>query len=190
MRNLIVVSGYAGSGKTEFSLRLAESLKAVLIDKDPASRLFTEALLKQEGLDPHDRESNFYLTTVRPLEYQQMENIALENIQIGNSVVLSAPFVKEIQDLEWFNDFFTKTRSAGASLEIVYVYCSPDVMHHRLNNRGASRDSWKLANWQTYSKNLFESIKPVVPHHFIDNSQDSPTCVPEEQFEKLLKVLK
>ncbi|MFE9427768.1 hypothetical protein ACFYNO_32955 [Kitasatospora sp. NPDC006697] len=63
---LVLVGGYAGTGKTELARFLSELTGWPLLDKDPLSRALVEALLVELGSEPNDRQSELYRTRVRP----------------------------------------------------------------------------------------------------------------------------
>ena len=72
------------------------------------SARFVEAALVAAGYDPGDRESNpFYRTHILPLEYDSLLDVAGDNLRIGRSVVLDAPFSPYLSD----PDFITRVRA-------------------------------------------------------------------------------
>lgn len=165
-----LVAGPAGSGKTTVARLLAERTRAALLDKDTLATGFSEALLVALGSNPDDRESHTYLTCVRPLEYAQLEAAAVDVLSSGVSVVLSAPFGVELRDVTWFNAFRYRMGSLNASVSVIWVSTSPDVMRDRIARRGCSRDTWKLDNWDSYVQGLPSA--PTVPHELFDNDID------------------
>ena len=74
--------------KNTVGKKIAEQLRYVYLDKDTIAQPFVEALNPIKN----DRESTLYLNTIRPLEYQVLLDVAEENLRLGQSVVLSAPF--------------------------------------------------------------------------------------------------
>src|SRR5579859_926808 len=95
MPTVYFVIGPAGSGKSTVATLLAKQLGAVYLDKDSLTTYFTEALLAQAGNDPHERDnSEFYQSTVMDLEYATLLRVAGDNLRLGLSVVLDAPFVR------------------------------------------------------------------------------------------------
>jgi hypothetical protein len=69
-----------------------------MLDKDTITRPVVEAALEVMGCSPHDRESTQYLTQVRPREYEALAAATLENVECNNSVIATAPFLKEFRD--------------------------------------------------------------------------------------------
>jgi predicted kinase len=146
------VVGPAGSGKSSVSKSIAQQSGAAYIDKDTATIRFTELLLRLNDADPHERDNNeFYQTTIMPLEYESILDLARDNLTIGNSVVLDAPFGRYFAD----DDYLSKVRSRhqwpAVELVVVHVKLSGEAHRRRLAARGYPRDEWKLANWESYS---------------------------------------
>ena len=71
--SLVLVGGFAGSGKTEFGQLLAAVTGWALLDKDALTRPLTESLLLALGADPNDRQTDLYKQRVRPLEYRCLQ---------------------------------------------------------------------------------------------------------------------
>jgi len=167
---LILIGGYAGSGKTELGRIIARQTGWPMLDKDTMTRPMLEGALELLGLSPNDRESEQYLTLLRPLEYQCLMAAVRENVDCGNSVVATAPFIAEFRDPSWLNRTLAAFDDAGASTTIVWVYCDADTMHTYLRHRGAARDATKLANWSGYLESIDLDFRPPVPHVVVDNS--------------------
>ena len=186
----VIVCGLAGSGKSEVGRRLARELDASVLDKDTLSRGFVEALLEKLGQTPDDRESAAYLQSVRPLEYAQLERAALENLDCGNSVIVTAPFVSEMADPEWYETMADRADARGARVEIVWVRCDPSSMQRYLADRGAARDRWKRLHWEEYLATVAWDHPPKCPHHTIDNSVATEARAPVAQIAQLVEHLR
>lgn len=166
---LALVAGYAGSGKSEAGKLLAAATGWAMLDKDTLSRPITERLLQAMGGDPDDRHSPAYLEHVRPLEYECLMKAAWENLECGTSVVLVAPFLAEAADAQWTGRAARRCRRLGARFEALWVDSDVESMREHLISRNASRDTWKLAHWTSYVDGIDLALRPVVPHHVIDN---------------------
>lgn len=170
---LLIVGGYAGSGKTELGRIIARHTGWPMLDKDSATRPVAEELLVALGQPPEDRESAVYLTKVRPAEYESLRTLAAENIACGNSVVMTAPFIRELSDRSWCRRIEAEAGAAGAGVHALWIRCDLDSMNTYLKRRGAARDLHKLANWDEYSAGIDQSFAPAMNHHIIDNSLGS-----------------
>ena len=168
--HVLLVGGYAGSGKTELGRVLARETGWPMLDKDSLTRPVVEAALEVLRLSPHDRESEEYLSRIRPREYEALINTMTENVQCGNSAIVTAPFVKEFRDAAWLDRLEASCADMGAKVSIVWVYCDPDTMHTYIRHRGAARDSFKLDNWADYVESLNIDFRPPVPHFTVNNS--------------------
>lgn len=156
---IIVVIGPTGVGKSAVGKIIAKNLQYTYIDKDAATSYLTEYIL--ESLSPtknkNDRESAFYVQAVRPLEYKSILMQALENIELGNNVVVTAGFDLEIQDVSWLDrDPVMQKILAHAQLKVIHVHVDKQTLLKRLISRNELRDEWKLNNWDAYWKQVDE----------------------------------
>lgn len=161
-QNVVLVAGYAGSGKTTFSSMLVESLSEnqewTSVDKDIVCDTLTSELMGQSPEGSGNRESNFYLNKVRPMEYKIVNASMRGSLLAGvDGVVVTAPFVRELNDEKWLSDFreWCSTREIG--LTFVWIDCSEKVLHERLSVRNFDRDQHKLTNWREW----YNSIPPI-----------------------------
>ncbi|MFJ2781561.1 AAA family ATPase [Kitasatospora sp. NPDC087315] len=166
---LVLVGGYAGTGKTELARFLSELTGWPLLDKDPMSRALVEALLVELGSEPNDRQSDLYRSRVRPLEYECLLKAAYANIDCGISTVLTAPFIAEMVDEAWMRRLENRCAARGVKVAPVWVQCDTDSMREYIGQRSAARDTWKLQNWADYVASLDMKLRPVVPHLVVDN---------------------
>jgi predicted kinase/transcriptional regulator with XRE-family HTH domain len=177
---LVLVGGYAGSGKTEFARFLSALTGWAILDKDTLTRPLVEQLLAAHGLDPNDRHSETYLDRVRPHEYRGLLDAGCENLKAGVSTVLTAPFVREFSDPWWFARVQNKCKAAGATLVVIWMSCDLESMYDYISYRGAARDSWKLANWGTYSGAVDEDFEPAGPHYVVDNRLNAAVALADQ----------
>ncbi|WP_336216519.1 AAA family ATPase [Nonomuraea sp. LPB2021202275-12-8] len=147
---LILVAGYAGSGKTEFSRFLSDITGWAFIDKDSLTRPLVERLLIALGGDPHDRHTQLYLSEVRPLEYRCLMEAAFDNLNAGTSAVLSAPFVAQLTDTNWVSHLTTRCAARGVDVAVVWVAPTPNPCASTSNfaatpaTRGSSRTGMRM----------------------------------------------
>lgn len=167
---VVMIGGYAGSGKSELGRMLARETGWPMLDKDTLTRYVVEAALELQGLSRNDRESDVYLNKIRPGEYASLLEAMSENVQCGNSAIVTAPFIREFSDDAWLAKIQATCRNLGAALTIVWVYCDADTMHTYVRHRDAARDSSKLADWEGYLANIDLDFRPTVPHVVVDNS--------------------
>lgn len=179
---LILIGGVPGSGKTYIGKELAKHI-GLFVDKDTISRFFVEPMLELLGSHADDRESDTYLSRVRSIEYETMMKHALENLELGHSVICSAPFIREFSDEQWLDDIQFEAELLDAAVVKVWIHVDPATARERIIARGASRDLWKLANWETYVSGIPQAA-PSADVLVIDNSR-APTTPLFEQIESI-----
>ncbi|WP_426366362.1 AAA family ATPase [Streptomyces sp. E-08] len=177
---LVLVAGFAGSGKSEAGKMLSLATGWSLLDKDTLTRPLTESLLSALGGDPDDRQSPLYGEQVRPLEYDCLMKTCWENLEHGVPVIAVAPFLKEVADTQWITRTLRRCGRIGAGAEILWVDSDESSMQERLTARNARRDTWKLANWREYLSTITLDQRPVREHLLIDNRVTAPTPLAEQ----------
>lgn len=166
---LVLVGGFAGSGKTELARFLVELTGWPLLDKDPLTRPLVERLLTALGGDPNDRHTGLYRENVRSVEYDCLMQSALANIRCGISTVLTAPFIAEMTDADWMRRLANRCSSMGVDVFPIWVRCDEESMREYITFRSAARDAWKLARWDEYMTSVNLELRPAVPHLIVDN---------------------
>ena len=172
--HVVLIGGYAGSGKTELGRILVRETGWPLLDKDTLTRPVVEAALELIGLSPNDRESDTYFTQIRPREYEALIGATSENVDCGNSVLVTAPFIREFSNPPWVSRVQATYAAMNAVTTLVWVYCDPDTMLTYLRHRGAARDAAKIADWPGYLKTIDIHFRPPEPYVVIENSASSP----------------
>ena len=136
---LILVMGIAGSGKSTLARAILEQIRAVYLDNNFLADVFS----------PASRTGEAYLA-VRENLYAALYRIMWENLQVGNSVLVDAPHIRQVQDPDWCRWIQCLAEEAGASLHAIRCYCREEVLRQRLEARGEERDQWKLEHWQAF----------------------------------------
>jgi DNA-binding transcriptional regulator YhcF (GntR family) len=184
---VVLIGGYAGSGKTELGRIMARETGWPILDKDTLTRPVVEYALQTIGHSPNDRESDEYLTLIRPREYEALEAAAMENVQCGNSTIVTAPFIREFRDEAWLSRMRGTCESMHAEMTVVWLYCDAPTMLTYVRRRGAARDAAKLDDWDRYLSSIDLDFRPVGPHAVIDNcASDEPI---QAQAKDLLKSI-
>ncbi len=167
---LVLIAGFAGSGKTEIARLLSMELGWPVLDKDTLTRPVTDRLLELSGGRPNDRDSDLYLDHIRPLEYEVLQDTALENVGCGISTILAAPYLREVRDPSWRTGAELRLAALGAKLRIVWVRCDADTMRDQLVRRDARRDDYKLSHWDAYLGRVDIAREPDPIDLLLDNS--------------------
>ena len=152
---LIIITGCAGSGKTTLGKTLAREKGWAFIDKDTLTSEFVNYILDEEG----DRESLFYKNKIKPLEYKVALKTCKQNLELGNSVVLVMPFTSKIRSYGNWLDMSEKYGLDDVDTKFIWIEHNEALEYDRIKKRNASRDEYKLAHWEEYSKEL-KDISP------------------------------
>ncbi|GGU92166.1 hypothetical protein GCM10010182_04170 [Actinomadura cremea] len=186
---LVLVAGYAGSGKTEFARFLGDVSGWAFLDKDSLTRRLTERLLVSLDGDPHDRHTDLYLNQVRPLEYKCLMDTANDNIDCGISTILTAPFIAELNDDAWLSRLTNRCKAKGVDVAVIWVRCDVDSMREYIEFRDAPRDAWKLDNWDEYVSGINTDSSPPNVHLTVDNRLGAAISIADQTREALRRVV-
>ena len=163
MKRMILVSSPPACGKTFISKHLAKNLKHVVyLDKDtliPLSKQIFRVAKK-----PYDRSSDFFEENIRDYEYDVILDLGFEALEYDDTVLINAPFTREIRDAEYIAKLRAKLRSLGARLTVIWVVTTPEVCRERMRRRNSDRDVYKITHWNEYVRNVDFSI----PHEIDD----------------------
>ena len=179
--HVLLVGGYAGSGKTELGRVVARLTGWPIIDNDTITRPVVEVALEALGRSPHDRESDDYLRSIRPREYEALISTAVENVECGVSVIVTAPFVNEFRDPAWIDRLLAAFTASDVVVTFVWLRCDADTMHTYIRQRGAARDAAKLADWPGWVAGVDLAFTPLARHVILDNSASSAPLQPQAQ---------
>lgn len=149
--------GVAGSGKSELARAILEHVWAVYLDNNFLADVFS----------PESRTDECYLA-VRENLYAALYRITKENLRIGNSVLLDAPHIRQVQDPRWCGWIQKFVGDAGAWMRVIRCYCREELLRERLEARGEKRDQWKLENWQTFLVQQPPRVPIPFPHLELD----------------------
>lgn len=160
---MILVTSPPACGKTYISKQLAKNLKHVVyLDKDtliPLSKQIFRAAKK-----PYDRSSDFFEEQIRDYEYQVILDLGFEALLYDDTVLINAPFTREIRDAEYMNKLRDKLKKQGAVLTVIWVVTTPEVCRERMLRRNSDRDVYKIRHWNEY----IQTVDFSVPSHLSD----------------------
>lgn len=183
---VIFLIGAAGSGKSTIGKRIASDYNFCYLDKDTICNQFTGVLLESRGYSPHERDGNaFYNDVVMDLEYRTLLDIADDNLKLGRSVVLDAPFLSYFARSNYVDELREKYGWQNVKPIVLQVTIDFAVLKERMRERGLDRDKWKFANWDTYVQSVRQKqcLWRNVEIKRFDNSSNEP------DFEKLYRTL-
>lgn len=146
-----ITLGGAGSGKSTVSRHISEYTGALYLDKDVLAGPLVELALESLGQRASDRESNeLYLRRVMPIEYDAVFAVAGQNLTLGHSVVLDAPFVAYLSDPDYLRTQVARASWPDVHIRVIQVVASAETVKRRLIERANARDRIKLNDWDNY----------------------------------------
>ena len=149
-KKLILVTSPPACGKTYVAKALAHELQHIVyLDKD--TLIVLSQIFKVAG-QPYDRSSAFFQANIRDYEYDCVLALAMEALDYDDIVLINAPFTQEVRDNAFIANLKAKLAEKGATLAVIWVETSPEVVHQRMIDRNSDRDTWKLTHWDEYIK--------------------------------------
>lgn len=169
LKKLILVTSPPACGKTFISREISKALDHVVyLDKDTLIPLSKQIFLVAN--QEYNRSSDFFEEYIRNPEYDVVVDFALEALDYDDTVLINAPFTRELRDKDYMRNLKAKLAQKGAELVIIWVETAIEVCHQRMIERNSDRDTWKLEHWDEYVKRC-NFDRPV--------EIDDPTCVDE-----------
>jgi len=153
--------GVAGTGKSTLCKEILRRIHAVYLDNNYIADEFF----------PHTRTGQSY-NRLRPQLYSALYTIAVENLKIGNSVLLDSPHIKQVQTRSWRMLIKRLVNSANARLVIIRCFCSEKTLRERICQRGERRDVWKLKHWRKFLTQ--EPLDAPISFPHLDINTESP----------------
>ncbi len=132
-RQLIIVFGVPGTGKSTLAAELARTLKCVRIDTD-----FISEELRAQSLDTPDH---------RAMAYRMIETMVKNALATVDRVIVEAPLMAQTRYSSGSHhpDHFSAVASAiGAELKLIHLWCDEPLLLARLKQRDAARDSERI----------------------------------------------
>ncbi len=94
--------------------------------------------------------ARFSRPNIRDYEYDCVLALAMEALDYDDIVLINAPFTQEVRDNAFIANLKAKLADKGATLAVIWVETSPEVVHQRMIDRNSDRDTWKLTHWDEY----------------------------------------
>ena len=176
-KKLILITSPPACGKTYVAKNLAKALNnCVYLDKDDLI-ILSRKIFEVAG-EPFDRSSDFFHKWIRDAEYDAIMEVGLDALNYNDTVIINAPFKKEIRDQKWLQDTREKLAKLNAELVLIWIHTDIEVVHQRMVSRNSERDTWKIEHWDEYVATQDYTAPKDVPEMFVfENSS-------EDEFEK------
>jgi gluconate kinase len=145
---LIVFAGKPATGKTTLARIIATEEGITYLDYDTLVQPFLEHIEKAYGLGGTDRYGFYRMW--RECCYTTVMDVVLENIRLGNSVILTAPFSRELKDPDYPSHL---REMAGCSFSLLLCYMAPPLSQHlqMMRLRSSHRDEDFLNNEERFA---------------------------------------
>ena len=158
----LLIAGPPASGKSTVGASLAGTLGATLIDQDLATGPLLSVIGSLANVD--DIDDPRLVTLTRAGRYETITRLAEDNLRVGNTVLLVAPFTEERRNLRAWEELGDRLhRAAGGAVTMIWLYLSREELLQRMRARGADRDAAKLSGEQRFIDQL-DLGPPVGPH--------------------------
>jgi predicted kinase len=147
---------------------LARTLGAALIDLDAATEPLLSVIESLANVD--DIDDPRLVTLTRADRYETITRLAEDNLRVGNTVLLVAPFSEERKNLRAWEELVDRLhRAAGGAVTMIWLYLSREEVLQRMRARGADRDEPKLSKEQRFidQLDLGPPIGPHIPIHAV-----------------------
>jgi predicted kinase len=151
---ILFLIGLPASGKSTIGKRIASEYNFCYLDKDIVCNHFTGMLLELKGASRHDREGSFYNNVLMDLEYKTLLNIADDNLKLGKSVIVDAPFINYLSNSNYIEELRGIYDWRDVNIIVVSVNIDFAILKTRMIERSLDRDKWKLANWDAYLQSI------------------------------------
>ena len=116
-----------------------------------------------------------------------------EALEYYDIVLINAPFTREIRDTAYIQQLKDRLVAKNARLTVVWVITDLEVIRQRMIDRNSPRDTWKIANWDEYAKELDLAIPTTIDDPMVVddlllfyNSNDAQY---EESLERIVAIL-
>jgi predicted kinase len=162
---VLMVCGAPASGKSTLAREVATRRRAVLLDLDVLTAPLTGVVAALLGVS--DLDSARLAEHSRSARYETLQAAAVDNVRLGQSAVLVAPFSRERRDPDAWSRFTEPLVAAGGAPRLAWLRIPGVVLLDRMAARGAERDRGKLAEGPAYLSRA-DLTPPSLPHIAVD----------------------
>jgi predicted kinase len=160
----ILISGGPATGKSTLAAALAPRLSAAVLDLDVATGPLTAVV--SDLIGAADLSDPRIARLTRAPRYDTLFALAVDNLRVGMSVVLVAPFTAERSEDGW-NAAVGRLTAHAVDIALVWLHLPPDQHVARLKQRGAARDTDKVKDPYAFLAAV-DADPPAAPHLAVD----------------------
>lgn len=177
-KQVIIISGQPGTGKTTIGKYFAEYLDIAFFDKDIICDDLTFYIMSHLYGKQHDKDGDDYKNNVRDLEYKTVKNIMIAQFELNLSFVVVAPFTNEIQNgFDYFDDIEEQAKIREYDIYFIHIKVDDEALKERVIKRNKPEDKHKIENWSVYvqrfkENNLRNPVKIFVNTNIDDTIED------------------
>ena len=178
MCRVLIVAGAPASGKTVYATALAKKLNCLVFDLDDRLPDFIEqghARLEEVGMEK-------FLAEIRQMRYHDLVERGIQALIGSKSVILVAPFSKEISNIERWGELISAFLEIGVQPKLIWIHVDREKVRERMLARAEIRDQEKVLSEETFHQYMQSTSHelPIVPH--VEVRGDLP---PESQLDVL-----
>lgn len=160
---LILMTGYTGSGKSTIGKRVCKQLGCAYLDKDVMTRGFCDKLLEvHPDSEPGNRDASPISHDIMILEYAAMLGVAKDCLQAGCSVMITSPFTSFLADESEWQKVLNMFAGIDYDMRVIWIVHSLEREHERIIERGAPRDQAKFDNWGQYEHDMSNALQQPI----------------------------
>lgn len=177
-KQIIIISGQPGTGKTTIGKHFAEYLDVGFFDKDIICDDFTFYIMSNIYGKNDDKDSDEYKNNIRNIEYKTISNIILSQLELNLSCVVVAPFTQEIKtDSHYFDHLEEQAKIRDYDVYFIHIRVDDEELKSRIVKRNKPEDKRKIENWSNYvqrfeENNLRTPVKVFVNTNINDTIED------------------
>ena len=154
--HLVAMAGLPGSGKSTIADALSRALPAMIISVDPI-----EAAIRRSGLQKDQVGTSGYLVA---------EAVAIQNLQLGYSVIIDA-----VNPVQGARDMWSQVaKDMSVPLTVLEVMCSDPALHQRrIEARVRGIAGLTEVDWVRVQARRQEYEPWSAPRHVLDTAHTS-----------------
>ena len=165
-QKLIFIAGPAGSGKSTLANAVAKEIEATVLDLDEDQAVFLnlhETEILESGIET-------VLGKYRDSRYNELLGRVRSEVNLGKSVIVTAPFTSEISNIENWKAIVAEFSALKVVPRLIWIRINALLLKSRLLLRSEERDREKMSSAQSLERYLDNSlrVRPVVDYVEID----------------------